>query len=168
PRAWCRDRCLRLRIHRARPVRALRRSWRRRWRDARAPGGDRGGARRCGRRSAHPIRHARRRGTLAPRGARPAPFRDTDRRGGQAQSSLYVTHRSAVNAIPIAERAVPLIPADDAAAAVARARRDMADGADAIIVKPGAPGLDLVPRLAALADRPLGWHFTPAVRAPVA
>src|SRR5213076_1192943 len=34
------------------------------------------------------------------------------------ESSLYVTHRSAVNAIPIAERAVPLIPADDAAAAV--------------------------------------------------
>src|SRR5207237_339048 len=75
------------------------------------------------------------------------------------ESSLYVTHRSAVNAIPIAERAVPLIPADDAAAAVARARRDMADGADAIIVKPGAPGLDIVARLAAFSDRPLVSYF---------
>src|SRR6184192_1837671 len=61
------------------------------------------------------------------------------------ESSLYVTHRSAVNAIPIAERAVPLVPADDAAAAVARARRDIADGADAIIVKPCAPGLRRAP-----------------------
>jgi len=76
------------------------------------------------------------------------------------ESALYVTHRIAVSAIPIAERAVPLIPADDAAAAVARARRDMADGADAIIVKPGAPGLDIVARLAAFADRPLFSYFT--------
>jgi len=82
------------------------------------------------------------------------------------ESSLYVTHRSAVNAIPIAERAVPLIPADDAAAAVARARSDMADGADAIIVKPGAPGLDIVARLAAFADRPLVSYFTADEHAP--
>src|SRR3982074_966205 len=45
------------------------------------------------------------------------------------ESSLYVTHRSAVNAVPISERAVPLVPADDAAAAVGRARRAMAQGA---------------------------------------
>jgi porphobilinogen synthase len=76
------------------------------------------------------------------------------------ESSLYVTHRAAVNAVPISERAVPLIPADDAAAAVARARRDMADGADAIIVKPGAPGLDIVARLAAFANRPVFSYFT--------
>src|SRR5207247_6267335 len=82
------------------------------------------------------------------------------------ESSLYVTHRSAVNAIPITERAVPLIPADDAAAAVARARRDMADGADAIIVKPGAPGLDIVARLAAFSDRPLVSYFTADEHAP--
>ena len=82
------------------------------------------------------------------------------------ESSLYVTHRSAVNAIPIAERAVPLVPADDAAAAVARARRDIADGADAIIVKPGAPGLDIVARLAAFADRPLISYFTADEHAP--
>jgi len=82
------------------------------------------------------------------------------------ESSLYVTHRSAVNAIPIAERAVPLVPAEDAAAAVARARRDIADGADAIIVKPGAPGLDIVARLAAFADRPLISYFTADEHAP--
>jgi len=82
------------------------------------------------------------------------------------ESALYVTHRSAVNAIPIRERAVPLIPADDAAAAVARARRDMADGADAIIVKPGAPGLDIVARLAAFSDRPLVSYFTADEHAP--
>jgi len=82
------------------------------------------------------------------------------------ESALYVTHRSAVNAIPIQERAVPLIPADDAAAAVARARSDMADGADAIIVKPGAPGLDIVARLAAFSDRPLVSYFTADEHAP--
>src|SRR5438874_2071375 len=81
-------------------------------------------------------------------------------------SSLYVTHRAAVNAVPISERAVPLIAADDAAAAVARARRDMADGADAIIVKPGAPGLDIVARLGAFADRPLISYFTADEHAP--
>ena len=82
------------------------------------------------------------------------------------ESSLYVTHRVAVNAVPISERAVPLIPADDAAAAVARARRDMADGADAMIVKPGAPGLDIVARLAAFADKPLVSYFTLDEHAP--
>jgi porphobilinogen synthase len=76
------------------------------------------------------------------------------------ESALYATHRSAVQAIPIAERAVPLIPADDAAAAVTRARRDMAEGADVVVVKPGAPGLDIVARLAAFADRPLLSYFT--------
>jgi porphobilinogen synthase len=81
-------------------------------------------------------------------------------------SALYVTHRSAVQAIPIAERAVPLIPADDAAAAVARARRDMADGADAVVVKPGAPGLDIVARLGAIADRPVLSYFTADEHAP--
>ena len=82
------------------------------------------------------------------------------------ESSLYATHRAAVNAVPISERAVQLIPADDAAAAVARARRDMADGADAIIIKPGAPGLDIVARLAAFADRPLVSYFTLDEHAP--
>jgi porphobilinogen synthase len=84
------------------------------------------------------------------------------------ESSLYVTHRAAVSAVPISERAVPLIPADDAAAAVARARGDMADGADAVVVKPGAPGLDIVARLAAFADRPLVSYFTVDEHAPFA
>lgn len=82
------------------------------------------------------------------------------------ESALYVTHRTAVGSVPISERAVPLIPADDAAAAVARARRDMSDGADAIVVKPGAPGLDIVARLAAFADRPLVSYFTADEHAP--
>jgi porphobilinogen synthase len=82
------------------------------------------------------------------------------------ESSLYVTHRAAVGAVAISERAVPLIPADDAAAAVARARRDVADGADAIVVKPGAPGLDIVARLAAFSDRPLFSYFTADEHAP--
>src|SRR5207247_159850 len=77
------------------------------------------------------------------------------------ESALYVTHRAAVQGIPIAERAVPLIGADDAAGAVARARGDMADDADAVVVKPGAPGLDIVARLATFASRPLASYFTP-------
>src|SRR2546430_9122860 len=82
------------------------------------------------------------------------------------ESSLYVTHRVAVNAIPISDRAAPLIVADDAAAAVAHARRDIADGADAIIVKPGAPGLDIVARLAAFPNRPIFSYFTADEHAP--
>jgi porphobilinogen synthase len=82
------------------------------------------------------------------------------------ESALYVTHRAAVQAIPIRERAVPLIAADDAAAAVARARRDMSSGADAVVVKPGAPGVDIVARLAAFADRPLLSYFTADEHAP--
>jgi porphobilinogen synthase len=84
------------------------------------------------------------------------------------ESSLYVTHRAAVQAVAISERAVPLIATDDAAGAVARARSDMADGADTIIVKPGAPGLDIVARLAAFADRPLLSYFTADEHAPFA
>ena len=76
------------------------------------------------------------------------------------ESALYVTHRAAVHGIPITERAVPLIGADDAAGAVARARGDMADDADAVVVKPGAPGLDIVARLATFAGRPLVSYFT--------
>jgi porphobilinogen synthase len=82
------------------------------------------------------------------------------------ESALYVTHRVAVSGVPITERAVPLVPADDAAAAVARARHDVADGADAVIVKPGAPGLDIVARLAAFANRPLISYFTADEHAP--
>src|SRR5207245_800055 len=72
----------------------------------------------------------------------------------------------AANGVPQRERAVALIPAADPAAAVARPRRAIADGADAIIVKPGAPGLDIVARLAAFADRPLVSYFTVDEHAP--
>jgi len=76
------------------------------------------------------------------------------------ETALDVTQRSVVQALPIAERAVQLLPAADAAAAVARARREMADGADAVIVQPGAPGLDIVARLATFSDRPIASYFT--------
>ena len=76
------------------------------------------------------------------------------------ESHLYALHRHAVSAIPITERAVPLLPTDDAEATRARAVRDVASGADAIIVKPGAPTLDIVALLAASADRPLISYFT--------
>jgi porphobilinogen synthase len=82
------------------------------------------------------------------------------------ESALYATHRVGVNAIPIAERAVPLIAASDPAAAVARARREISEGADAVVVKPGAPGLDIVARLAAFAARPLLSYFTADEHAP--
>jgi porphobilinogen synthase len=82
------------------------------------------------------------------------------------ESALYVTHRLAVHGVPIIERAVPLVPADDAAAAVARARRDIADEADGVVVKPGAPGLDIVARLAAFANRPVLSYFTADEHAP--
>jgi porphobilinogen synthase len=82
------------------------------------------------------------------------------------ESALYATHRAAVQAMPIVERAVPLIGSDDAPAAVARARRDIVDGADAIVVKPGAPGLDIVARLAAFVDRPVISYFTADEHAP--
>src|SRR5712691_11746207 len=76
------------------------------------------------------------------------------------ESALDVTQRSAVQAVPIAERAVQLLPAADAAAAVARARREMALGADAVVVQPGAPGLDIVARVATFSDRPIASYFT--------
>src|SRR5256886_327023 len=76
------------------------------------------------------------------------------------ESVLYGTHRLAVQAMPISERAVPLVPASDAAAAVARARREIAAGADAVIVKPGAPRLGIPARLAAGARPPPVSYLT--------
>lgn len=71
------------------------------------------------------------------------------------ESSLYTLHRVAVGAVPISERAVPLLSAESDGAARARVRRDLADGADAVVVKPGLPALDLVHVLAASTDRPV-------------
>src|SRR5438034_979249 len=92
-------------------------------------------------------------------------FGISDRKDAHAMLASEPDH-VVPRAIPISERAVPLIVADDAAAAVAHARRDIADGADAIIVKPGAPGLDIVARLAAFANRPIFSYFTADEHAP--
>jgi len=71
------------------------------------------------------------------------------------ESSLYGVHRILVQSTPIRERAVPLLAADDPSASRARALRDVADGADAVVVKPGAPTLDIVAALRSIAGRPI-------------
>lgn len=71
------------------------------------------------------------------------------------ESSLYTSHRIAVGAVPISERAVPLLSTESEGAASARVRRDLVDGADAVVVKPGLPALDLVHILATSTDRPI-------------
>ncbi len=76
------------------------------------------------------------------------------------ESSLYAAQRAAIAATPIAERAVPLLPPDDAEAVRARALRDVAAGADAIVLAPGLGTGDLVARIAAAADRPVIAFFT--------
>jgi porphobilinogen synthase len=71
------------------------------------------------------------------------------------ESSQYALHRILVRATPIRERAVPLLAADGPAASRARALRDVADGADAVVVKPGTAALDILAALRPLAGRPL-------------
>ena len=71
------------------------------------------------------------------------------------ESTLYASHRRAVDAIPVDERAVPLFASDDRDGPRARALRDIAAGADAIVVKPGLVALDHVTRIATVADRPV-------------
>jgi porphobilinogen synthase len=71
------------------------------------------------------------------------------------ESALYRAHRVAVGAVPISERAVPLLDPTDRSAALARVTRDLAAGADAVIVKPGMPALDVVSALDASVDRPI-------------
>ena len=78
----------------------------------------------------------------------------------KVESALYRTHRAAVGAMPIAERAVPLLDPADPSAAHARVRRDLAAGADAVVVKPALLALDLVASLAAAVDRPLLAYHT--------
>jgi porphobilinogen synthase len=60
-----------------------------------------------------------------------------------------------VQATPIRERAVPLLAADDPIASRARALRDVGDGADAVVVKPGTSALDIVAGLRPLLRQPL-------------
>jgi len=73
----------------------------------------------------------------------------------EIESSLDTTHRLAVGAVPISERAVPLLSADDQVAVGTRARRELEGGADAIVIRPGAPALDLVQVVASRTDRPV-------------
>jgi porphobilinogen synthase len=71
------------------------------------------------------------------------------------ESTLYSLHRVLVQSTPIRERAVPLLASDDPSASRARALRDVAAGADAVVVKPGAPALDIIAALRPLVRRPL-------------
>lgn len=84
------------------------------------------------------------------------------------ESQLYAAHRRAVEAIPVTERAVPLLAADDPIEASRRALREIAAGADAIVLKPGLATLDHVTRIAASAGRPLISFFTADEHALVA
>jgi porphobilinogen synthase len=76
------------------------------------------------------------------------------------ESRLYALHRRAVEAMPVSERAVPLPSAEDRDAPAARAHRDIAAGADAVVLKPGLETLDHVTRVSALAERPVFSYFT--------
>lgn len=76
------------------------------------------------------------------------------------ESASYASHRIAVEAVPIAERAVPLLDAGDRGAVRARAARDVAQGADAVVLKPGMATLDLLGDVALAADRPVISFFT--------
>jgi len=75
-------------------------------------------------------------------------------------SVLYGAHRAAVEAMPAADRAVPLIAVDDPDGARTRAAREVAAGADAVVLKPGLVTLDLVSRLSESVDRPVISFFT--------
>ncbi|HUQ41240.1 MAG TPA: hypothetical protein VM052_01945 [Candidatus Limnocylindrales bacterium] len=76
------------------------------------------------------------------------------------ESRLYASHRRAVEAMPISERAVSLVASDDRDGPRARALADIGAGADAIVLKPGAATLDHVARIAASAARPVISFFT--------
>ncbi len=71
------------------------------------------------------------------------------------ESAFYPMHRVLVGAVPIRDRAVPLLAADDPRPSRARVVRDVAAGAAAVVVKPGTPALDIVATLAQIADRPV-------------
>jgi porphobilinogen synthase len=75
-------------------------------------------------------------------------------------SVLFGAHRIAVEAMPVTERAVPLIAIDDGDGARTRAARDVAAGGDAVVLKPGLVTLDLVARLGEAVDRPVISFFT--------
>ncbi|MHB8631598.1 MAG: porphobilinogen synthase [Candidatus Limnocylindria bacterium] len=82
------------------------------------------------------------------------------------ESSLYSLHRLLVQSAPIRERAVPLLAADDPTASRARVLRDLAEGADAVVVKPGTPAIDIVAGLRPLVRLPLISFHTADEHAP--
>lgn len=71
------------------------------------------------------------------------------------ESTLYSMHRILVDATRIRERAVPLLAADDPSASRSRAQRDVSEGADAVVVKPGTPALDIIAMLRPIIRRPI-------------
>ena len=76
------------------------------------------------------------------------------------ESALYRTNRIALGAVPIRERAVPLLDPSDRGAAEARLRRDIAAGADAVVVKPGIAALDVVASVSGTFDVPVIAYHT--------
>lgn len=63
------------------------------------------------------------------------------------ESALYQPYRMAVGIPQQTARAVPLVPLGDVAAGLAVVARDIGEGADAIMVKPGVVALDVVAAL---------------------
>jgi len=78
----------------------------------------------------------------------------------KVESSFYAADRVVTETVNIDERVVPLIPIDDREAARARAAKDVAAGADAVIVTPALLAQDIVATVAATADRPVFALFT--------
>jgi porphobilinogen synthase len=78
----------------------------------------------------------------------------------KVESSFYTADRVVTETVNIDERAVPLIPIDDREAARARAAKDVAAGADAVIVTPALLAQDIVATVAATVDRPVIALFT--------
>ena len=65
------------------------------------------------------------------------------------ESALYEPYRAAVGIPRSTARAVPLVALGDVAGALAIAARELGDGADAMVVKPGVVALDIVAALRA-------------------
>lgn len=78
----------------------------------------------------------------------------------KVESTLHGLQRIATGTARIAERAVPLLDPLDGSAAQARIRRDIASGADAVVVAPAMTALDLIAALAAGTDRPIVAYHT--------
>lgn len=76
------------------------------------------------------------------------------------ESVLYRAHRTAVAGVRVSDRAVPLLDPTDRSAAQARVARDIAHGADAVVVKPGIAALDVLAAVAATMDRPVISYHT--------